>query len=31
VGEFCYRFSHPEMFENPQFYLQISMRLATTR
>lgn len=29
VGEFCYRFSHPEMFENPRYYLQTSMRLAT--
>ena len=29
VGEFCYRFSHPEMFENPRFYLQICLRLAT--
>lgn len=29
VGEFCYRFSHPEMFENPRYYLQISMKLVT--
>jgi len=27
VGEFCFRFSHPEMFENPQYYLKISLRL----
>lgn len=25
VGEFCYRFSHPEMFENPRYYLQITL------
>lgn len=31
VGEFCYRFSHPEMFENPQYYLEITLRLATSR
>jgi len=31
VGEFCYRFSHPEMFENPRYYLQISLQLATSR
>jgi len=31
VGEFCYRFSHPEMFENPRYYLEITLRLATTR
>lgn len=31
VGEFCYRFSHPEMFENPRYYLQISLRLVPSR
>lgn len=31
VGEFCYRFSHPEMFENPRFYLQKTLRLVPTR
>lgn len=31
VGEFCYRFSHPEMFENPRFYLQKSLTSAPTR
>ena len=30
VGEFCFRFSHPEMFENPLYYLQISLRLVPT-
>ncbi|MCL5411642.1 MAG: transposase [Patescibacteria group bacterium] len=30
VGEFCYRFSHPEMFENPCCYLQFSLRLVPT-
>jgi len=27
VGEFCFRFSHPEIFENPQYYLAICLRL----
>jgi hypothetical protein len=31
VGEFCYRFSHPEMFENPRYFLEITLRLATSR
>lgn len=31
VGEFCFRFSHPQMFENPRYYLEISLRLVTTR
>lgn len=31
VGEFCYRFSHPEMFENPRYYLQKSIRVGTSR
>ena len=31
VCEFCYRFSHPEMFENPWYYLQITLRLVPTR
>lgn len=30
VGEFCFRFSHPEMFENPQYYLSISLKLVPT-
>lgn len=29
VGEFCYRFSHPELFENPRYYLQTTLRPAT--
>lgn len=31
VLEFCTRFSHPEMFESPQEYLKITLRLVTTR
>lgn len=27
IVEFCFRFSHPEMFENPCQYLQFSLRL----
>jgi len=27
VGEFCFRFSHPEMFENPRYYLEKTLRL----
>jgi len=27
VGEFCYRFSHPQIFENPRYFLQITLRL----
>lgn len=30
VGEFCYRFSHPEIFDSPYQYLLISLRLVTT-
>ena len=29
VGEFCYRFSHPEMFDNPRYILQITLKLGT--
>lgn len=31
VAEFCYRFSHPEMFENPRFFLENSLRGVPTR
>jgi len=31
VLEFCMRFSHPEMFTNPQEYLKFTLRLVTTR
>lgn len=31
VGEFCYRFSHPEMFDSPHEYLLIALRLVPTR
>lgn len=31
VGEFCYRFCHPEIFDSPYQYLLISLRLVTTR
>ena len=31
VGEFCFRFSHPEMFENPRYYLEMSLSLVPTR
>jgi hypothetical protein len=31
VLEFCTRFSHPEMFENPQSFLTITLRPVTTR
>lgn len=27
VCEFSFRFSHPEMFENPRYYLELSLRL----
>jgi hypothetical protein len=27
VGEFCFRFSHPEVFANPRYYLEKSLRL----
>ncbi len=30
VGEFCYRFSHPEMFENPRYYLEKSLFIVPT-
>jgi len=29
VREFCFRFSSPEMFENPRFYLEKTLTLAT--
>jgi len=31
VCEFCYRFSHPEMFENPQYYLEKTLFIVPTR
>lgn len=31
VGEFCYRFSHPEIFSSPHQYLLIALRLVPTR
>lgn len=31
VCEFCYRFSHPEMFENPRFYLENTLFIVPTR
>jgi hypothetical protein len=31
VGEFCYRFSHPEIFNSPHEYLLITLRLVPTR
>jgi transposase-like protein len=31
IGEFCYRFSHPEIFENPHYYLEKSLFLVPTR
>ena len=30
VREFCFRFSSPEMFKNPRYYLQKSLKLVTT-
>ena len=30
IGEFCYRFSHPEMFNSPYEYLLIALRLVPT-
>jgi len=30
MREFCFRFSHPEMFENPRYYLEKSLRLVPT-
>jgi len=30
VSEFCFRFSHPEMFENPRYYLKNSLSLVPT-
>jgi len=30
VCEFCFRFSHPEMFGNPRYYLEKTLRLVTT-
>lgn len=30
VREFCFRFSSPELFENPQFYLSKALKLVTT-
>jgi hypothetical protein len=29
VGEFCYRFSSPELFENPRYYLEKTLKLCT--
>lgn len=29
--EFCYRFSHPEMFKNPRFYLENTLFIVPTR
>jgi transposase-like protein len=29
VSEFCYRFSSPELFENPRYYLEKTLRLCT--
>lgn len=31
VGEFCYRFSHPEMFSSPQYYLQNTLFIVPSR
>lgn len=31
VGEFCFRFSHPEIFSSPHEYLLIALRLVPTR
>lgn len=31
VMEFCYRFTHPEIFENPRYYLEKSLFLVPTR
>lgn len=31
VREFCFRFSSPELFENPLFYLEKSLKLVPTR
>ncbi len=31
IGEFCYRFSHPETFSSPYEYLLIALRLVPTR
>jgi transposase-like protein len=31
IGEFCFRFSHPEIFENPRQYLEISLFMVPTR
>src|SRR3989344_5282688 len=31
VCEFCYRFSHPEMFKNPRFYLENTLFIVPTR
>lgn len=31
IGEFCFRFSHPEMFENPQYFLQKTLFLVPSR
>lgn len=31
VGEFCFRFSHPEIFSSPHEYLLITLRLVPTR
>ncbi len=31
VSEFCFRFSHPEIFENPRCFLEITLRPVTSR
>lgn len=31
ISEFCFRFTHPEIFENPYHYLLITLRLVPTR
>jgi hypothetical protein len=31
VCEFCYRFSHPEMYGSPRYYLENSLYIVTTR
>lgn len=30
IGEFCFRFSHPEIFENPRYFLQKTLHLVPT-
>ena len=31
VGEFCFRFSHPEIFENPRLFMEKTLKFASTR